>query len=164
MIVLSDTSPLNYLILIGHVEVLPTLFGQLFIPQAVAAELGHARAPENVRQWIDSPPAWCRVRAVTHIDGTIPLGQGEREAICLAAELHADLLLVDDRLARTHAEGRGLRVAGTLTVLETAAERNLLSFPEAIQRLRQTNFHIAEQIVAQALIADATRKRGQQGS
>jgi predicted nucleic acid-binding protein len=157
VIVLSDTSPLNYLILIGQVEVLPAIFEQLFIPRAVASELAHSRAPDAVRQWISSPPEWCQVRTVTEVDRTIPLGQGEREAISLAVELHADLLLVDDRVARSHAERRGLRVAGTLNVLEAAAERKLLKLPEAIRGLRQTNFHIAEEVLAHILAADAER-------
>ncbi len=79
MIVLSDTSPLNYLLLIGHVEILPAIFGGLIIPEAVAAELTHARAPDVVRHWIASPPAWCQVRTVTQLDRTIPLGKGEVE-------------------------------------------------------------------------------------
>jgi predicted nucleic acid-binding protein len=159
VIVLSDTSPLNYLILIGHVDKLPALFNELIIPQAVADELAHPRAPDIVRQWIGSLPAWCQVRTVTQLDLTIPLGKGEREAICLATELHADLLLADDRLARNYAERQGLRVAGTLNVLEVAAERNLLELPKAIAQLRQTNFHIAEELVARALAADAERNR-----
>lgn len=159
MIVLSDTSPLNYLILIGHVEILPAIFGELFIPQAVADELGDRRAPEAVRQWMASQPAWRHVRSVTLVDATIPLGQGEREAICLAIELRADLLLADDRLARVHAVRLGLRVAGTLSVLEAAASRNLLDFSAAIAKLRQTNFHIADQVIARTLAAHAERKK-----
>lgn len=140
MIVLSDTSPLNYLLLIGHVEILPAIFGQLVIPAAVAAELAHPRAPDVVRRWIVAPPPWCQVRQVAQMDPTIQLGKGESEAISLAIEIKADLLLVDDRLARAHAEQRGIKVAGTLNVLELAAQRQLLVLADAVRRLKSTIF------------------------
>jgi predicted nucleic acid-binding protein len=151
VIVLSDTSPLNYLLLIGHVEILPAIFGQLVIPAAVAAELAHPRAPDVVRQWIVAPPPWCQVRQVAQMDPTIQLGKGESEAISLAIEIKADLLLEDDRLARAHAEQRGIKVAGTLNVLELAAQRQLLVLADAVRRLKSTNFHIADEVIARLL-------------
>lgn len=159
MIVLSDTSPLNYLVLIGHADVLRAVFGQVVIPEAVVSELTDPRAPRLVREWVLSLPDWCEVKNVSVVDTTIQLGKGEREAISLAFELGADLLLMDDRVARSYAEHRALRVAGTLNVLEAAAERDLLDLPTAIASLRQTNFHIAEDLLARALATDAARKR-----
>jgi hypothetical protein len=58
MIVVSDTSPLNYLILIGQDHILPALFGQVFAPPAVVAELKRSKAPTLVSTWADNPPAW----------------------------------------------------------------------------------------------------------
>lgn len=52
MIVVSDASPLNVLVRIGHVEILSNLFGSVIIPPAVAAELTHARTPDPVRNWL----------------------------------------------------------------------------------------------------------------
>jgi predicted nucleic acid-binding protein len=74
-------------------------------------------------------------------------------------ELKADVLLMDDRLGRRAAKQRGLSVAGTLNVLEVAAQRNLLELPDAIAMLQQTNFHVSETILADALAADAERRR-----
>ena len=51
MIVVSDTSPLNYLILVGCIDVLPQVFGQVYVPSSVIIELGHPRSPEPVRTW-----------------------------------------------------------------------------------------------------------------
>jgi len=51
MLVVADSSPLRYLALIGHVDILPTLFAQVAIPTAVAAELSHANTPEVVRDF-----------------------------------------------------------------------------------------------------------------
>ncbi len=59
MIVVSDTTPLNYLILIGQIDLLPRLYGQVIVPTTVVHELKHLRAPESVRSWMASPhPGW----------------------------------------------------------------------------------------------------------
>lgn len=49
MIVIADTSPLNYLILVDLTQILPDLFGQVLIPQAVLQELQSTSAPEVIR-------------------------------------------------------------------------------------------------------------------
>jgi len=63
MIVVCDTSPLNYLILVGAEGVLPVLFETVIAPPAVIREMRHAKAPEQVRRWAAAPPAWLEVRA-----------------------------------------------------------------------------------------------------
>ena len=59
MIVVSDTTPLNYLILVDSVHVLPALFGRVYAPSAVITELSHRKTPEAVRNWAASPPMAC---------------------------------------------------------------------------------------------------------
>lgn len=159
MIVLSDTSPLNYLVLIGHVDVLPALFGEVVLPAPVRDELLHPASPDVVRQWLAVPPAWLSIRQPTGTDASLQLGAGEVAAISLAMELRADLLLMDDRLGRRAAEQRGLSVVGTLNVLAAAAERDLLELTAAVAKLQQTNFHISPRILAKVLAADAERRR-----
>jgi predicted nucleic acid-binding protein len=56
MIVVSDTSPLNYLVLIGADQVLPSLFGQVLTPPEVLVEMQHAKAPPQVSAWAQQPP------------------------------------------------------------------------------------------------------------
>ena len=56
MIVIADTSPINYLVLIDAVEVLPALYGRVLVPPSVCAELQRARASDRVRTWIAQPP------------------------------------------------------------------------------------------------------------
>jgi predicted nucleic acid-binding protein len=58
MIVVSDTSPLCYLLLIDLIEVLPQLFGRVIIPQRVRNELLAPGAPKVVQEWISQPPDW----------------------------------------------------------------------------------------------------------
>jgi predicted nucleic acid-binding protein len=146
--VVSDTSPLNYLAQIGLLELLPALYGEVLIPAAVARELGHPGAPVVVRGLSEAPPAWLVTRDPAALDATIGLGGGEVAAISLAVELRAERLLMDDRAAARAAAARGLTVAGTLTVLAEASERKLVELAEAIQRLRATNFRVSPEVVA----------------
>ena len=69
MIVVSDTSPLHYLVLIDCGEVLPALFGRVIIPEAVARELESGGAPEKIRKWLATEPKWLE-RAVRFAKGT----------------------------------------------------------------------------------------------
>ena len=133
-LVVSDTSALNYLILCGAVDVLPRLYESVVLPSAVAQELRHAAAPPSVRAWIDILPAWAEVRAPSAPDPATELGLGEREAIALGRELRATCVLLDDRAARRIALEPGLVVAGTVGVLELAADRNLIALAEEGQQ------------------------------
>ena len=65
---------------------------------------------------------------------------GERDAILVAEQLRADLLLMDDRDGVLEARSRGLAVTGTLGVLIAASERNKVDLPTAFERLKETNF------------------------
>ena len=145
MIVVADTSPINYLILIGEIDVLPALYEQIVIPDAVLEELTRPVSPAAVRKWLENPPAWLDIRTPgsTNPEPSIPLDAGELEAIALAEELDADLLIVDDWAARSEAERLGLRVLGTLGVLRDAAADGLLDLCAAVARLRQTNFRVS---------------------
>ncbi|HKQ47574.1 MAG TPA: DUF3368 domain-containing protein [Phycisphaerae bacterium] len=159
MIVVSDASPLNVLVRIGFIDTLPKLFQIVFIPPAVAAELTHAGTPEPVRSWLASKPSWLTIKAPSRIDTTLEFDDaGEREAISLALEIKADLLLADDRKARKAALARGLAITGAVGVLEAASAKGLLDLPEAFKRLRTTYFIVAESILAEALRRDAARK------
>jgi predicted nucleic acid-binding protein len=104
VIVISDTTPVNHLVLAGYIDALPALFREVTIPTAVRAELLHFGTPEVVRRWIAQPPAWLAIKSPARIE-PIPLGAGEAEAISLAIEMNADLLLMDDRGARLKTGG-----------------------------------------------------------
>lgn len=137
MIVIADTSPLNYLIQIGCDILLPNLYGRIIVPSAVMHELRHPKAPAAVKTWLDRVPDWVEVRVLkVPPDGTMAfLDPGEREAIQLAQEQHADLLLIDERRGRTEAMRRGLATTGTLGVLMSAGKRGLIDAKTAYQRL-----------------------------
>jgi len=91
--IVSDTSPLNYLILIEAIEVLPKLFDEVLIPPAVYSELQNPRTPAAVYRLAAALPSWAKVRSPAHIDPAIALGAGETEAIALAIELRIPAIL-----------------------------------------------------------------------
>jgi predicted nucleic acid-binding protein len=85
MIVIADTTPINYLVLIGEQELLPALFYQVILPEAVFRELLATATPQVVRQWLSNHPQWLEIRKVTMAPDTSlsHLDEGEREAIQL---------------------------------------------------------------------------------
>jgi predicted nucleic acid-binding protein len=161
-LIVADTGPINYLVLIGHIDLLPILFEQVILPSAVQAELADPDAPLSVRNWIANPPAWLEIHETPGPQfehGSVQgLDEGETAAIALAISLGADLLLMDERKGVSVARGKGLRVTGTLGVLDIAAERGLVNFTQAVSRLRQTTFRIPE-----ALLDSLMKKHAQEG-
>lgn len=161
MIIVSDTTPLNYLVLIDEVEILERLFGRVFIPPAVFAEFHNEGTPDKVREWADSNPSWLEVKSASDsfIRQVKNLGAGEREAIALALELNAQALLIDERKGTKEARQKSIPVLGTLAILEKAAENGLLDFTSALHSLQQTNYRFPPTEVMQQLIdRDKLRK------
>ena len=154
MIVVSDTTPINYLILIGRIEILRELFGRVIIPHSVWEEFHNPGTPELVRSWADSSPAWFDVRQAseTSIRSVARLGAGEREGIALAKELNADAILMDDRKGTKEAQRQGLTTIGTLAILAKASQRGLLDLPETFRELAQTNFRFPRAEVIEGLL------------
>lgn len=146
-LVITDTSPVNYLVQIGQIDVLEKLFGRVIMPAAVLSELRHSRAPAAVARWVATMPAWIEVVRAEKLGEGFELGPGESEAIAIALENVPSLLLVDDREARETARSLGLRVLGTVNILELAAESRLLSFESAVAALLATNFHIRAEVI-----------------
>ena len=149
-LIVSDTSPLNYLVLIGAVDLLPKLVSGVLIPPAVAAELANPRTPQAVRQWISNPPPWIQIVAPLRVDVSLDLDRGETEAISLAVERGIRTILIDERKGFSVAKSRGLEPLGLLAILEVSAARGLFDFDDAILRLRTTSFHFTERLITEA--------------
>jgi predicted nucleic acid-binding protein len=84
MVVVADTSPINYLVLIDQIGILPRLYTRILIPPAVFDELKHPLAPEAVRDWAAQPPGWLEVLTPKSSFLVAQLDAGESEAIALA--------------------------------------------------------------------------------
>lgn len=149
MTLISNTSPLYYLRLIECVEILPELFGQIYIPESVKDELSAEGASETVRYWIASPPAWLKIMPVVATpDASLAgLHRGEQDAIVLGKQLSADLVILDEKAARYAAVKQGLAVTGLIGILDRAATVKLIEIPQVVARLAQTNFRIAPRLL-----------------
>lgn len=149
MVVISDTSVISNLLLIGHLHLLPALFGQAVIPSAVFEELMQLKPP--FRFGISDFP-WLEVRAVennglatqllAHLDA------GESEAIVLAEELKADILLIDEAKGRKIAQGLGIPVTGLLGVLLAAKDKKHIGAvtPLMDRLIHEANFRIGSHL------------------
>ena len=136
MIVVSDSSALVVLFRIGHGDVLPTLFKQIVIPPEVACELAFPNWPQSVQDFIAAPPSWLEIRAATSVEPIPSLHAGEAAAISLAQEIQADRLIIDEKCGRKAATERHLPVIGTVGILEAAAERGLLDWEQAFEKVK----------------------------
>jgi len=99
--IVADTSPLNYLVLIHQINLLPDLYGRVLTPESVLEELSAIETPQLVRNWATNLPEWI-------------------EVLPLALTVHSDAVLMDERRGRQEAENRGLKPIGTLGVLVAA--------------------------------------------
>ena len=149
----SNTSPIRYLVSLGEEELFARLFSKIFIPNAVFQELTHERTPEAVQKFVHSSPDWIVVANVGSLEDTSlkHLDAGEREAILLAEQMQADLLLMDEKKGRFTAIDRGIKVIGTLGILELAARQYPLDLSEIFEKLVHTNFKVSPSLIATIL-------------
>ena len=148
MIIVSNTSPLGYLVLIGHADVLTKLHGEINVTQKVLEELRHPDAPPAVRRWATTPPEWLKIHSDPEESDTTlaALDPGERTALRLAELLRADVVLLDEAAARALAGQRGAKVSGTLGILCDAAQAGLVTLPAALDLLRKTSFRASPEL------------------
>ena len=157
MIIVSNTTPLHYIIQIGETRVLKDLFGRIIIPEAVHAEMQHEKTPPAVKDWIAAHPSWLKVRRsdASFVSPRKKLGDGERATIALAIELSANALLMDDRDGIKEARDHDLLVVTTLGVLEKASQKGLIDFRRAVERLSKTNFRMPPLEVIEDMLREA---------
>jgi predicted nucleic acid-binding protein len=150
---------LHYLILCDAEGILPRLFRRVVIPPTVFRELQQPNTPTAVRQWAAALPEWVAVQTPKTVNLKLDVDTGELEAICLAQEIHADAVLMDDRAGRNAAIQCGLAVVGTIGLLEQAAARGLIELPPALARLRQTNARLDPELIRAALARNQARRQ-----
>jgi predicted nucleic acid-binding protein len=162
MIAVSNTTPLRYLIAIGHEGLLGNLFHKVIVPRAVYDELTDQRTPELVRRFVLSPPAWLEVRQITDVPGAgFPVGlhRGERETILLAEALRPDAVLMDEQAGRAIARSRNLPVVGTLGLVERADKLGLIEdFQETLRQIKASGFFIDEPLEQQLVQRHRSRR------
>ena len=151
-VVVSDTSVLCYLALIGRLNLLESLFNEVVIPEVVWQECLHSGAPALLRLALAPSPPFITVANVGPcLDETVMLDPGEAAAITLAWQHRSDsLLLIDERRGRAIASALGLRLRGILGIVAEAHRRGIVDFDETMSQLRQHGFRIADALLSQA--------------
>ena len=156
MTVVSDASPLINLARIDKLDLLPRLYGELHLPEAVWQEVVIQGAGQPGAQEIQEA-SWIKRHAVANRPLVQALEQeldaGEAEAIALALELQAELLLMDERLGREVARHLGLRYIGLIGVLLEAKRTGLISaLKPHLDALRDTaGFRVSEALYKRVL-------------
>jgi predicted nucleic acid-binding protein len=155
LIVVADTSPILNLARIGRLSLLGSLYGQVLVPPAVLEEL-------RIKQ--ESEPA-IDIASIPWLTAAAPIDQGrvhelqahldsgEAEAIVLALERHADLLIVDERRGRRIAAAAGLQITGLLGVLAEAKISGALSSVKPVldDLIRDAHFWIGQELYTAVL-------------
>lgn len=125
--VVSNTTPVLSLLKIGRLEILRELYGEILVPQAVFEEI---EAGKNKLFYQDlSLISWVKIEEVQNKNSLayfLDLDKGEAEAIALAVETNADLLIIDEKLGRFHAKHAGLKITGTIGVLLKAKSHGII--------------------------------------
>ena len=158
MRVYSNTSPLSNLAIVGHLPLLWSFYGAVTIPQAVWDELmnlDHGQALESLED--ARAKGLIRVTEVKQHALVLALSDelhpGESEAIALAVEQQAELLLMDEREGRAMAERLGLQITGILGVLRRAkVAGQVTSLRDEIRRLRQLAHFFVSPALEEALL------------
>lgn len=153
-VVVANTTPIIGLTLIGQLELLRKLYGRVHIPPAVKNEVlaggtsGVGIDEFQKADWLQLTP----LKDPSRADLLSDLDRGEAEAIALAQELHADLIIIDERMARKHARRLGLKLTGTLGVLLEAKNRGYISaIKPLVQQLVQGGIRLGDQLIAETL-------------
>ncbi len=153
MIVVSNSGPLIALLKIGRLELLKQLFKKIFISKGTYDEvvIEGKTGYKDIKQsnWIEVKPIKDQ-QAVNIL--RIDLGKGESESVILAYELRADILLVDELIARNIAENLGLKISGTVGVLLKAKKSGLISEVKSeLDRLKKKNVWLGNEVCKRAL-------------
>ena len=144
MKVVVDTSVLIALSSVGKLDLLRKLFTLVLVPRAVAEEYG------------EPLPRWIRVLDVNNkqlVRALLEyLHRGEAEAITLAIEVNADIVILDDKKARSIARRLDLKIIGTVGILILAKKQKLIDDIETeINRLLQTSFYLSQDVITKVL-------------
>ncbi|ASF47592.1 DUF3368 domain-containing protein [Methylovulum psychrotolerans] len=152
MIVFSNTTPIIALSSIQHLDLLPKLFGHIYLVNEVVeeCEVGGAITVPSLRnlEWltiIDSTP-------ISHTSLLLELDKGEKHTLDMAEKLQADWVLIDEKIGRNMAEYLGLRVTGTLGVLLKAKQQGLIpSFLECVTAMQSHGIYYHPPLIKKLL-------------
>jgi predicted nucleic acid-binding protein len=157
MVVVADTSQINYLVLIARIDLPAGLYTRMLIPPAVLAELKHPVATENrTRVGLQCARVVGSFESHARSDPSIARPD-ESEAIGLATEVLAEVVLMDEQAGRQETLRRDLKVAGRLSILGEADQAGFVVFDDAVAEMRKTSFRLS-----QAVLSEIRQKRSRE--
>ena len=151
MIIVSDTTAISSLYKIGQLHLLHSIFGAVIIPEQVFKELHFFEQTEIGFKWETSFP-WIKTQAVGDNELLKSLSknldEGEAAAIALTIELHADLILIDEKQGRKIALENGLNIIGLMGVIELAKRKNLITAVKPLldDLTSKANFRVSKEL------------------
>lgn len=150
MRVVAASSLRHALVLIEAIDVLPASYQRVVVLPLVMVELSHPPMPHTVRTWTAQLPVRLTIQQPVRASETTVLTRdaGERQAMLLAQELRADLLVIGEKDGRRVARQRSVTVLDILGVLARAAAQGLPDVPGLLTRLRATHLCVTEAMVS----------------
>ena len=151
--VVSNTTPLISLLKLSRLGILKELYDQISIPTAVFQEIEIGKSKKYYQDlskidWINI----IEIRDKHAVKYFLDLDSGEAEAIVLASEIIADLIIIDEKLGRFHAKHADLKVTGTIGVLLKAKQQGLIQgIKPLLIELTQKNIWISDKLIKEIL-------------
>ena len=148
MIVISDTSCIGYLIIIDKLILLKENFSKIIVPEIVHKEILQLSSKYDVNRYLKAE--WITSRPIAnnrlYKELLSQVDEGESEAIVLSQEIHADLLLIDERKGTEVARSFGIRTIGLLGVLLLSKQKKLIPLVQPIlhELISNTTFRITK--------------------
>lgn len=149
--IVSNTTPLISLMKISQLEILKKIYSEIIIPEAVYKEVEAGKHKDFYRDL--SEIDWIKIQSIKDKHSTdyfLELDAGEAEAIILASEIGADLIIMDEKLGRHHAKHAGIKITGTIGVLVKAKILGLISkLKPLLKELTEKNVWISDKLISQ---------------
>lgn len=152
--IISNTTPIIALLGVGKLSILKDLYGQILVPDTVVDEIERGNNKffyEDIRQIY-----WIKIKTISRLEIYNSLldnlDKGEAAVITLAQEYNADLLLIDEKIARHKASQLGFTCVGTLGLLLKAKEKGLIpNLKPLIAQMRSNGIWLADSLIQQIL-------------
>jgi predicted nucleic acid-binding protein len=151
--IVSNTTPIISLLKIGKLQIIKDLYGELIIPKEVFNEV---EAGKNKEFYVDlSKIEWIKIEEIQNeksLSYFLDLDKGEAEAIVLATEKEADLIILDETLGRFHAKHVGLKVTGTIGILMKAKQLGyIIELKPLLLELRTKSVWLSDNFIGEIL-------------
>ncbi|GET28524.1 DUF3368 domain-containing protein [Prolixibacter sp. SD074] len=149
----SNTTPIISLLKLNRLKLLQKIYKQIYIPTAVYNEIEAGKAKGYYRDL--SEIDWINIIEIQDKQAVkyfLDLDAGEAEAIVLATELNADLIILDEKLGRFHAKHADLKVTGTIGILIKAKSEGLIEkLKPLLNELTDKEVWISEKLKSEIL-------------